>query len=800
MFSQKEAPKLMVKKVENFVSFVLPGLFLLFIASGFSDAANYFTKLPIYGGEVDQIALCASNPSVIYACGSYGGLWVSKDAGENWETTAFYDTPTSGTGAGIVGGATYVAVHPVSANIVIASQFGSFANKLFRSEDYGQTWQETGNSEIYAQNVNIVKIAASQKNAGTFYLLGNNFTTSNGVFYKSTDAGITWTKTADIGSGKAVCDLCVDENDVMYAALANAVPAADVKFDSVSSGWIYKSIDGITWNNVKTFNSVPLHLECSANTLAVGAGGGIENGVNISTDGGVSYVRESDGVGEVAVSTDGYKVYNYNNYSVNVATYNGSAWSSFNSISQTLFSSSRSVTASTILIDPLNPQNLYISDSMQYAFVKSTDAGVTWRISNKGLGGLIVYDGCKDPAGNIYVLGRTSVFKSVDNGSTWNETFNSSAQFEKGVISAPTTSYVFVAGYGKIWRSADGGANWSEALSVNGCGTANKIVFNKDNPAIGYAAFYYENVSGPTSAKYIYKTSDYGASWTNLDLAGYSVQALAIDPQDPSVIYAGLGDLHPTQNTKFYSYGGLWKIVDNGSTVSWSKLGLDNKIPYRIVVDSGGIIIASCIEESDPTPYKYNRPTLFSTDGGANWKEVSINTIGLTSANDIEFSEGVYYLATGDGVYASNNLLASFQLIAHKKDIGDPKCLIVGSMYAGANRGLYRLSWALSAYGGDKVKAYAFPNPFKADATGFTTLKYFVPAGKTADSLKISIYNLAGELVYEAPEQSNLSGGNAYYFAWDGKNQGGSLCGRGIYIVVFKSNLETARTKVVLTK
>jgi len=94
---------------------------------------------------------------------------------------------------------------------------------------------------------------------------------------------------------------------------------------------------------------------------------------------------------------------------------------------------------------------------------------------------------------------------------------------------------------------------------------------------------------------------------------------------------------------------------------------------------------------------------------------------------------------------------------------------------------------------------YGYPNPFNAELESLT-LKYFVPNNKTISSLKASIYDISGDLVYEFPEQTNLDGGYAYYFNWDGKNQNGNLCARGIYIVVFKSNLDIVKTKVILYK
>jgi len=122
-------------------------------------------------------------------------------------------------------------------------------------------------------------------------------------------------------------------------------------------------------------------------------------------------------------------------------------------------------------------------------------------------------------------------------------------------------------------------------------------------------------------------------------------------------------------------------------------------------------------------------------------------------------------------------------------------------MYSGANKGLYKLTYApkLLTEVIEKSKLYGYPNPFNAESETIT-LKYFVPQGKTVTSLKVSIYNIAGELVNEAPEEKYIVPGYAYYYSWDGKNSSGEKCAEGVYIVMFDSNNDTVKTKVVLTR
>jgi len=786
-----------VKKICLLVLLIL----LVFCKFGFS--ISYVSQVPLNGGEVNEIAICVSNPTIIYAGAGHGWLWKSIDSGENWVPTKFYEATESG--------ADVLVVHPTNANIVMAraSEYG----RLFKSEDGGETWAEIGTNDFYSK-VSIVKIVASEKTPGTFYLLANDLLILDGVIFKSIDAGSTWTKTNFTSGGKGVTDFCIDKDDVIYVGAINVTPQSFVKFEQANSGELFKSTDGGTnWQIIKTFNSAVAFTSISSNTLAVVTANGSEPGVYISTTSGTGFVYKNIpwvGTGDaITVSTDGAKVYFLSFSIIKLSTMTSTDWSDFIAISTGAVNGNRTIWSKNILIDPSNPNNFYMNDWYENAFLKSTDTAVTWRVSNKGINGLLVYEGCKDPAGNIYVLGRAGIFKSIDNGLTWNEVYNPSVvygqviQFDAGVISAPTTSHVYAAGADRLWTSSDAGTTWTEVIYSSGFAPAKNIVFNKTNPAIGYAAFRKINTTAVTSNKYIYKTTDYGATWTQLNLEGMSVQALAIDPINPTILYAGLGEIADWQET-VYAGGGIYRIVDDGTSVSWTKLGLDNKSPYRIAVDTTGVIYAASCDVGSRT----TGPLYISRDNGVTWNQFNITSESgsdlWTSAGgpkDLEYSDSIVYFCNWNGVYGSVNNGETFQLIAEKKDVGTPSCLIIGSMYTGASRGFYKLTWSGSTILTEtisKPKVYAFPNPFNANSVAVTTLKYMVPQNKTVTSLKISIYNIAGELVYEESDNTLLSGGRGYYYTWDGTNQSGEKCAEGVYIVVFDSNLDTARTKIVI--
>ena len=791
-------------------------LLLMGIAASFSRAAETFSKVPVWGGEISAAEMCVSDPDVIYATSWYAGLFVTKDAAATWAEISNE-------------GANAVAVHPSLPNVVISAAFGTIdGSHIMRSEDYGQTWAEVGRSAIYDAKVNAVRIVPSTKNEGTFYLLGHDLNTLDGVLYKSADAGVTWTKTSFTSGNKLIADVCVDRDENLFVTAANATPSTNgpPPWDNEMSGWLFKSSDGATWTTLKSFEAAPRYLSVSSATLAVVTMTyGDDSGIYISSNAGHSFTcinSAGNGYGRQAISPDGTKIYSFAPDGLRVISSSSPETGQWNS--PTLVSSGSYMSGGYVLINRLDPSIMYavgnnsVGGGNDDGILKSTDTALSWRPANSGLAGLIAYTGAKDPDGNMYVVGAMSVYKGSSDGTTWNKVFspdlgqpydpsNKQHKFESGsVMAAPATDNVFVGTAGDLWRSTDGGQSWTLVFSSTVySGYANNVdfsalVFNSNNPATGYFALRQSNY-GTTAVSWtrLFKTTDGGATWTQVSLNGETIQSLAIDPADPTVIYAGTGDA-PIYSSSFI-YGGLWKIIDNGSTGSWSKLSLDNKIPYRVVISSNGVMMAACIEPNNTSTDNSHGPAYYSTDGGLTWASISAES-DLIGIVDLKFSNGAWYVTDSMTIYASGSPQRPFFQVASKDDLGTIRCLIVGSMYSGANKGLFKLSWSPSTPLTSVIeqpKAYCYPNPFNA-ATGSTILKYFVPQGRSVDSLKISVYTMSGELVDELPEDNNLDDGNAYYYFWNGKNDSGRLCARGVYIIVFKSNLETVRTKVVLTK
>jgi photosystem II stability/assembly factor-like uncharacterized protein len=114
----------------------------------------------------------------------------------------------------------------------------------------------------------------------------------------------------------------------------------------------------------------------------------------------------------------------------------------------------------------------------------------------------------------------------------------------------------------------------------------------------------------------LFRSTDHGATWTEADLglAAPSVTALAVDPLNPRLVYAGTGGEYVLDNGD-----GVWKSADGGA--SWARAGDALK---------GRTITALATSPVVGVVWAASHGAVFrSADGGATWSD---RTDGLQSA------------------------------------------------------------------------------------------------------------------------------------------------------------------------
>ncbi len=179
--------------------------------------------------------------------------------------------------------------------------------------------------------------------------------------------------------------------------------------------------------------------------------------------------------------------------------------------------------------------------------------------------------------------------------------------------------------------------NWELIGPTNIGGRITDLAIHEDFPETIY-------VGAATGG--IFKSTDNGESWVHLfkDSPVISIGDLAIDPNNPNIIYAGTGEA----NSSSFSFpgNGIYKSYDAGQ--NWQHKGLTESSYFgRIIVDYSNperIFTASCGSLFTPGPH---RGIYRSQNGGEDWDKILFIT-DSTSAIDL-----VQHPLNPDILYAS---------------------------------------------------------------------------------------------------------------------------------------------------
>jgi photosystem II stability/assembly factor-like uncharacterized protein len=147
----------------------------------------------------------------------------------------------------------------------------------------------------------------------------------------------------------------------------------------------------------------------------------------------------------------------------------------------------------------------------------------------------------------------------------------------------------------------------------------------------------------------IWRTTDHGAHWEPLydDGVSLSMGALAIDPNNPDVLYAGTGEMTPASNMQDAWGTGMYKSTDGGRT--WRRIGLSTVGAFSKVVvhpQNSNVIYAGGVR-SAPGLYK-------STDAGVTWQR--LNRMAISDITLDPRDQNILWIGVwGNGVWRSTD-------------------------------------------------------------------------------------------------------------------------------------------------
>lgn len=178
------------------------------------------------------------------------------------------------------------------------------------------------------------------------------------------------------------------------------------------------------------------------------------------------------------------------------------------------------------------------------------------------------------------------VFRSLDAGATWQNMGLPDTQHISRVLIHPTDSnIVYVAAIGHqnspnpqrgVFRTTDGGATWEKVLYRNDGAAAIDLVMDPSAASTLYACLWQRDASQPglPSASGVYKTTDGGTTWTQLegglpDPGQTGRISVHVAPSNASVLYALADEGDADGFYRSADAGRTWQKMYDGLQARW---------------------------------------------------------------------------------------------------------------------------------------------------------------------------------------------------------------------------------------
>jgi photosystem II stability/assembly factor-like uncharacterized protein len=267
---------------------------------------------------------------------------------------------------------------------------------------------------------------------------------------------------------------------------------------------------------------------------------------------------------------------------------------------------------------------------------ESTFSGLTARaLGPAETGGRIsAIEAVPDSPLTIYVgAAGGGVWKSIDGGLSYRSIFDEQVQSIGAIAADPKNPKTIWVGTGESWvrnsvsigdglyKTTNGGDTWDRVGLKDSEHIARIAVHPSDGNTVWVCAT--GHLWDGNDERGVYKTTDGGKTWKRTLFVDRDTGCsdLAVDPQDPQILYAGMWQFRRFP-WAFRSGGpgsGLFKSTDGGETWRPVKTGLPTGIKGRIAVavaPSRTAVVYALVEAKETALYR-------SDDVGESWTKVN---------------------------------------------------------------------------------------------------------------------------------------------------------------------------------
>lgn len=508
--------------------------------------------------NVYNLCIDPSNVNTIYAGLSSGAVLKSSDAGATWAST--------GSGPSTI---RKIVVHPSNSNIV----FAGASNGLYRSTNGGTSWTTV-------QSGSFQDIEFKPNDPNTMYA-----STSSSSTYRSIDNGLTWSLVTLTGSGRTLIGVSPNSPDVVYMVQASG-SIFGAFYRSTDAGQTYTTMItgssgvnnffGYETDGTGTSGQATYDMAICVNPTNV-------NEVHIAgiicwktTNGGTSFVAETawsypNSIGYNHADVHGLEWINNTIYSVSdggvyKSTDFGDNWTDLSSglgIRQFYRIATAKTDANLIsggaqdngttyrqtngtwkewlgadgmdcVISPTNA-SICIGTSQNGSIYKTTNAGNSYSGLSRPANGNWVTPLFMHPTNHDTVYGGwNGIYRSVNGGSSWTNLTSSisTGNFDCLAVASSNTRYIYGSVGSTLYRSSDAGATWT---SVTPGGTITSICVSPLNPQKLW-------VTTSATSNNIKVSTDFGSTWVNISagLPAVSARSIVVDNSVYEGLYVGM--------------------------------------------------------------------------------------------------------------------------------------------------------------------------------------------------------------------------------------------------------------------
>jgi photosystem II stability/assembly factor-like uncharacterized protein len=625
-----------------------------------------------------SVTVAPSSPETIYVAARDANVWRSTDSGANWSQVG-----ERRFGAHIFSN---IAVHPSDPDFVFASN-----GFLHVSRDGGESWEGLFGS---GDSLGVVSVAFAPGDPTVLYA-GDD----QSRLYRSDDTGSTWNVTGRLPTGGNLTDLWVDPEDenvllagtphglfrseqggtLLVEVLPGDIMPHTLTADTlnpgiafvVQRGHLLRSVDGgQTWQDLNAGEVTG--VTAAGDQIYVGK----VDGVLVSSDGGATWQVGGYNpaiLGESPVlavdPTRPQRVYSASNLTLGRSEDGAVTWSvdAEGLVVDDFF---------TLAVDPANPDRLYAGLFWTLGMYRTDDGAQSWEW-------LPAY--IHTPPGHEHYPMRIA-------------------------LDPRDTDIAFVTGAYGFRVTRDGGESWTPLV---GDFHMHGLAISSADPDVIYVGAGLGDVDKTVPGTAVYKSTDGGRTWYSLDGGlptdrDFSVYTIAVAENDSDRVYLGT-NMHDwaRPHTKVHAQGmGIFRSTDGGVTFEAVNEGLSERNVFALAVDprDSDVVYAGTAAEGLGSLFK-------TTDGGETWTPIDdglppmdVHSIALWPTNpDVivvglarNVAAGTGLPVHGAGVFVSKNGGQTWA-DASKGLTGQGRVVLTlvftsdGSLvYAGTDDGIYR--------------------------------------------------------------------------------------------------------------